>query len=171
MEFNVYFVGFEVTYNKSHALYQRMLVEFIQWGIAEKCTTVNLGRTALDIKASLGAEPQRLVRVVREVLVQALAERQPGAAMVRPRVPLGVGAGLGHPPPMGGDLDLDASVGDRLTVRGNLLLDACKVACEALGPGPGVLGGADLGHVDLGAALAHPLGREVHRNKSHLLIL
>lgn len=56
-----YFVGFEVTYNKSHALYQRMLVEFIQWGIAEKCTSVNLGRTALDIKASLGAEPQRLV--------------------------------------------------------------------------------------------------------------
>ena len=60
-EVEAYFVGFEVTYNKSHALYQRMLVEFIQWGIASGCRSVNLGRTALDIKASLGAEPQRLV--------------------------------------------------------------------------------------------------------------
>jgi hypothetical protein len=60
-EVEAYFVGFEGTYNKSHALYQRMLVEFIQWGIQQGCQSVNLGRTALDIKASLGAEPQRLV--------------------------------------------------------------------------------------------------------------
>ena len=60
-DIEAYFVGFEVTYNKSHALYQRMLLEFIQWGIREGCASVNLGRTALDIKASLGAEPQRLV--------------------------------------------------------------------------------------------------------------
>ena len=60
-EVEAYFVGFEGGHNKSHALYQRMLVEFIQWGIQEGCASVNLGRTALDIKASLGAEPQRLV--------------------------------------------------------------------------------------------------------------
>ena len=57
-EVEAYFVGFEGGHNKSHALYQRMLVEFIQWGIREGCALVNLGRTALDIKASLGAEPQ-----------------------------------------------------------------------------------------------------------------
>ena len=56
-----YFVGFDGSLNKSHALYQRMLLEFIQWGLREGCGVVNLGRTALDIKASLGAEPQRLV--------------------------------------------------------------------------------------------------------------
>ena len=56
-----YFVGFEGNHNKSHALYQRMLLEFIQWGLRAGCSGVNLGRTALDIKASLGAEPQRLV--------------------------------------------------------------------------------------------------------------
>lgn len=60
-EVEAYFVGFDVEFNKSHALYQRMLVEFIQWGLQEGCSSVNLGRTALDIKASLGAEPQRLV--------------------------------------------------------------------------------------------------------------
>lgn len=56
-----YFVGFEAEWNKTHALYQRMLLEFIRWGIDRGCHSVNLGRTALDIKASLGAEPQRLV--------------------------------------------------------------------------------------------------------------
>ena len=60
-EVEAYFVGFEGKHNKSHALYQRMLLEFIQWGLSEGCGGVNLGRTALDIKASLGAEPQRLV--------------------------------------------------------------------------------------------------------------
>ena len=60
-EVEAYFVGFERDHNKSHALYQRMLLEFIQWGLREGCGCVNLGRTALDIKASLGAEPQRLV--------------------------------------------------------------------------------------------------------------
>ena len=38
-----------------------MLLEFVQWGIREGCSVVHLGRTALDIKASLGAEPTRLV--------------------------------------------------------------------------------------------------------------
>ena len=60
-EVEAYFVGFEGSHNKSHALYQRMLLEFIQWGLRAGCSGVNLGRTALDIKASLGAEPQRLV--------------------------------------------------------------------------------------------------------------
>ena len=59
-EVEAFFVGFEGSHNKSHALYQRMLLEFIQWGLREGCRVVNLGRTALDIKASLGAEPQRL---------------------------------------------------------------------------------------------------------------
>ena len=74
-EVEAYFVGFEGSHNKSHALYQRMLLEFIQWGLREGCRGVNLGRTALDIKASLGAEPQRLVlhERMRNPLVHWLA--------------------------------------------------------------------------------------------------
>ena len=74
-EIEAFFVGFEGSHNKSHALYQRMLVEFIRWGIREGCAVVNLGRTALDIKASLGAEPQRLVlhQRMRNPLVHAMA--------------------------------------------------------------------------------------------------
>ena len=60
-EVEAYFVGFDESFNKSHALYQRMLLEFIRWGIQVGCQRVVLGRTALDMKASLGAEAQRLV--------------------------------------------------------------------------------------------------------------
>ncbi|MEC8368544.1 MAG: GNAT family N-acetyltransferase [Bacteroidota bacterium] len=74
-EVEAFFVGFEGSHNKSHALYQRMLVEFIRWGIQEGCAVVNLGRTALDIKASLGAEPQRLVlhQRMRNPLIHGMA--------------------------------------------------------------------------------------------------
>ena len=74
-EVEAFFVGFDGGRNKSHAMYQRMLVEFIQWGIREGCSVVNLGRTALDIKASLGAEPHRLVlhERMRNPLLHALA--------------------------------------------------------------------------------------------------
>jgi hypothetical protein len=60
-EVEAFFVGFDGPYNKTHALYQRMLLEFIRWGIERGCASVNLGRTALDVKSSLGAEPHRLV--------------------------------------------------------------------------------------------------------------
>lgn len=81
-EVEAFFVGFEGGHNKSHALYQRMLVEFIQWGLTLGCTSVNLGRTALDIKASLGAEPKRLVLHERmgNPFMHALARWAAGAS-------------------------------------------------------------------------------------------
>lgn len=60
-EVEAFFVGFDGGHNKTHALYQRMLLEFIRWGIERGCASVNLGRTALDVKSSLGAEPHRLI--------------------------------------------------------------------------------------------------------------
>ena len=60
-EVEAFFVGFGLEHNQTFALYQRMLIEFIRWGLKEGCSVVNLGRTALDLKASLGAQPQRLV--------------------------------------------------------------------------------------------------------------
>jgi hypothetical protein len=56
-----FFVGFNLNENRVHSIYQRMLLEFIKQGIARGSTKVSLGRTALDIKSSLGASPQRLV--------------------------------------------------------------------------------------------------------------
>lgn len=56
-----FFVGFRLNENKTHSIYQRMLLEFIKQGIARGVAKISLGRTALDIKSSLGACPKRLV--------------------------------------------------------------------------------------------------------------
>lgn len=60
-----FFVGFDRNQHKELALYQRMLVEFIRWGIEAGSREVVMGRTALDIKSSVGAMPERLYCVVR----------------------------------------------------------------------------------------------------------
>lgn len=60
-----FFVGFDRDKHKELALYQRMLVEFIRWGIETGAKEVVMGRTALDIKSSVGAMPERLSCVVK----------------------------------------------------------------------------------------------------------
>jgi len=56
-----FFVGFLLEENKLHFMYQRMLLEFIKQGINKGSSKIAMGRTALDIKSSLGACPKRLV--------------------------------------------------------------------------------------------------------------
>ena len=75
-EVEAFFVGFGLEHNQTFALYQRMLIEFIRWGLKEGCSVVNLGRTALDLKASLGAQPQRLVlhERIQNPIVHRLAQ-------------------------------------------------------------------------------------------------
>ena len=55
-----FFVGFKPELTKSHAIYQRMLLEFMGLGIASGSREVRMGRTALDVKSSIGALPRRL---------------------------------------------------------------------------------------------------------------
>lgn len=53
-----FFVGFHRGLNRDLSLYQRMLIEFIRWGIEAGVEQVVMGRTALDIKSSIGALPE-----------------------------------------------------------------------------------------------------------------
>lgn len=55
-----FFVGFNEDENRVHSIYQRMLLEFVNQGIERGANKISLGRTALDIKSSLGACPRRL---------------------------------------------------------------------------------------------------------------
>ena len=64
-ETEAFFVGFDPELRKTHAIYQRMLVEFICLGIERRSKRVNMGRTALEIKSSVGALPRRLMCEVR----------------------------------------------------------------------------------------------------------
>jgi len=64
-ETEAFFVGFEPELVKSHAIYQRMLLGFILLGLERGSRRVNMGRTALEIKSSVGALPRRLQCEVR----------------------------------------------------------------------------------------------------------
>jgi len=49
-------IGINSTYNKSHALYERMPYDYAQLAISKKVKTLRLGRTAELIKSSIGAQ-------------------------------------------------------------------------------------------------------------------
>ncbi|MFT5724738.1 MAG: putative N-acyltransferase [Bacteroidia bacterium] len=51
------FVGINYDLNHSHAIYQRMLCDFIKYAIECGAKELRLGRTAEEMKSTLGAEP------------------------------------------------------------------------------------------------------------------
>ncbi len=51
-----HYVGFESAVNAEQKLYQRMLYDYVEEGIAKKLPAIHLGRTALEIKSTVGAE-------------------------------------------------------------------------------------------------------------------
>ncbi|WP_299838271.1 GNAT family N-acetyltransferase [uncultured Tenacibaculum sp.] len=57
---DAHFVGISYQYNRKYAVYQRMLYDYINIAIAHKLKQINFGRTASEIKSSVGAEPQDL---------------------------------------------------------------------------------------------------------------
>lgn len=57
---DAHFIGIDYIYNKTNAVYQRILNDYIRLGIDLGVKTVNLGRTASEIKSTLGAIPEHL---------------------------------------------------------------------------------------------------------------
>lgn len=51
-----HYVGFKTHVNTEHKLYQRMLYDYVAEGIEKKVPAIHLGRTALEIKSTVGAE-------------------------------------------------------------------------------------------------------------------
>jgi hypothetical protein len=51
------YIGFKHSLNKEYKLYQNMLYNYVEWCILNKCTTLSLSRTGLEIKSTVGAEP------------------------------------------------------------------------------------------------------------------
>ena len=62
---DAHFVGIDYKHNKTFAVYQRMLYDYIDIAIKKKLTVLNFGRTASEIKSSVGAIPQDLTIYVR----------------------------------------------------------------------------------------------------------
>ena len=62
---DAHFVGIDYEFNKEYAIYQKMLYDYVAIGINHKLKVINFGRTASEIKSSVGAVPEELTMYVR----------------------------------------------------------------------------------------------------------
>jgi hypothetical protein len=62
---DAHFVGIDYNLNKEYAIYQRILYDYVRIGIDYKLKSINFGRTASEIKSSIGAVPKELTMYVR----------------------------------------------------------------------------------------------------------
>ena len=62
---DAHFIGLDYSLNKTHAIYPRILNDYIRLGIEKKAKYINLGRTASEIKTTVGAEPVELTCYIK----------------------------------------------------------------------------------------------------------
>jgi|GEM_PF-194565 len=62
---DAHLVGIDYEHNRKYATYQNMLYDFVELGIENRCDSVHMGRTALEIKSTVGAVAQDLVFYMR----------------------------------------------------------------------------------------------------------
>jgi len=58
---DAHFIGLDYTLNKEFAIYPRILNDYVRLGIERSSKRINLGRTASEIKSTLGAAPEALI--------------------------------------------------------------------------------------------------------------
>jgi len=64
-EYDAHFLGFDPSYNHTHKLYLNVLLNLVRQGIDLKAEKIIFSRTAMEIKSSVGAEPENLYGYVR----------------------------------------------------------------------------------------------------------
>ena len=57
---DAHFIGIDYNNNKEFAIYPRILNDYVRLGLSTSAKRINLGRTASEIKSTLGAEPETL---------------------------------------------------------------------------------------------------------------
>ncbi|KAB8155728.1 hypothetical protein EZY14_000530 [Kordia sp. TARA_039_SRF] len=62
---DAHFIGLNYALNKTYAIYPRILNDYVRLGILHGAKRINLGRTASEIKSTLGAKPQDLTCYIR----------------------------------------------------------------------------------------------------------
>lgn len=53
---HVHYIGLDYTINKEQKLYNRMLLDFVKFAIENKKNKIHFGRTATEIKSTIGAQ-------------------------------------------------------------------------------------------------------------------
>ena len=62
---DAHFIGLDYSLNKQHAIYPRILNDYVRLGIEKNASYINLGRTASEIKTTIGAEPVDLTCYIK----------------------------------------------------------------------------------------------------------
>ncbi len=83
-ELEAHFLGYEESANAEHQLYLNMLYELVRLGIERSCQRVVFGRTALEIKSSVGAVPHTLYNYLQP---QTVTLRRLGGALLHYLMP------------------------------------------------------------------------------------
>ncbi|WP_294276255.1 8-amino-7-oxononanoate synthase [uncultured Chryseobacterium sp.] len=64
-DIDTYFLGYDKGLQKSRQLYLNMLLDMVEFGIRQRCKRIIFGRTALEIKSTIGAVPVEIVGLIR----------------------------------------------------------------------------------------------------------
>lgn len=83
---DAHYVGINYELNKKYAIYSRMLYDYVKIGIEKNLKEINFGRTAGEIKSTLGAVPQELTCYVRHKKSVANFFFKPFLRKVKPSV-------------------------------------------------------------------------------------
>ncbi len=83
-DLEAHFLGYEESINAEHQLYLNMLYELVRLGIERSCQRVVFGRTALEIKSSVGAVPHTLYNYLQP---QTATLRRLGGALLHYLMP------------------------------------------------------------------------------------
>lgn len=62
---DAHFIGLNYELNKAHAIYPRILNDYVRIGIEKQVSHINFGRTASEIKTTIGAAPVDLTVYIR----------------------------------------------------------------------------------------------------------
>lgn len=62
---DAHFIGLDYTLNKKLAIYPRILNDYVRLGIEKGVSQINFGRTASEIKSTIGAKPEHLMCYIR----------------------------------------------------------------------------------------------------------
>ena len=84
--FDAYYVGINYELNRKYAIYSRMLYDYVAIGIERGVDEINFGRTAGEIKSTLGAVPQELTCYIKHKKTIANFLFKPFLKRVRPTV-------------------------------------------------------------------------------------
>ena len=62
---DAHFIGLDYELNKTYAIYPRILNDYVRLGIEQQVSQINFGRTASEIKTTIGATPENLICYTR----------------------------------------------------------------------------------------------------------